>query len=100
MNKTVEEIQKVESVSSIRSFEDQEIKSIENLEEEEEEEILEGEIALLTKQLEEEEGGATNRDVPIRPPLQKNVFCHPKPLCYSSCPCKSGGGNSRDIKQA
>ncbi|KAK7815479.1 hypothetical protein U0070_005591 [Myodes glareolus] len=53
LNKTLEEIQKVESVSSIRSFEDQEIKSIENLDEEEE--ILEGEIALLTKQLEKEE---------------------------------------------
>ena len=75
LNKTLEEIQRVESVSSIRSFEDQEVKSIDNLDEEEE--ILEGEIALLTKQLEKEEGGATSRDAPIRHPPQRAFSATP-----------------------
>ena len=75
LNKSLEEIQRVESVSSIRSFEDQEVKSIDNLDEEEE--ILEGEIALLTKQLEKEEGGATSRDAPIRPPPQRTFSATP-----------------------
>ena len=50
LNKTLEEIWKAESVSSTRSFEEQNIRSVGNIEEEEE--ILEKEIALLNKQLE------------------------------------------------
>ncbi|KAK7806441.1 hypothetical protein U0070_017978, partial [Myodes glareolus] len=84
LNKTLEEIQKEESVSSIRSFEEQEIKSIENLKEEEE--ILGGEIALLTKQQEKEEGGATNRDLPARPTLQKTFFATPNHCATALAP--------------
>ena len=69
-----EETQKAESVSSIKSFEDQEGRSIRDIEEEEE--ILENEIALLNKQLEKEESEVANREPPMRPPPQKNIFCH------------------------
>ena len=61
-------------MSSIKSFEDQEGRSIRDIEEEEE--ILENEIALLNKSLEKEESEVANREPPMRPPPQKNIFCH------------------------
>ena len=61
-------------MNSIRSFEDQVVKSIDNLDEEEE--ILEGEIALLTKQLEKEEGGPL-AEMPPLGTLRKEHFLLP-----------------------
>lgn len=69
LNKTLEEIQNVESINSIKSFKDREDKDVDVLDQEEK--LLQGEIALLTKQVEEEKDEAVYRDTPVRLPSQR-----------------------------